>query len=96
MAPRGRATNPAERIEVDLSFLRSIDPSDRTRLAAQRGFVHKHLDSFRTLSVALDGVMGRFRLAVEQIVGAETSKWSYFAYASEALPGTPRPSERFW
>ena len=93
VAPRGRAINPVERIEVDLSFLRSLDPSGRERLNARKGFASKHLDSFRELSVILDGVMEKFRLAVEGIVRADTSKWSYFAYASEALPGTPPQHE---
>jgi hypothetical protein len=57
--PRGRARNPEERIEVDLqfSFLRSQDPYGRVRMRVQKRFVGKYLESFRELSVIVDGSM---------------------------------------
>ena len=89
IAPRGRPGKPLERIEVDLSFLRSLDKPRRARVAAQRRFVINHVDMYRELSTILDEVMAKFRAVIEEIVGAEASDWSYFAYAAEVLPDTP-------
>ena len=89
IAPRGRPGKPLERIEVDLSFLRSLDKHRRARVAAQRRFVINHVDMYRELSTILDEVMAKFRAVIEEIVGAEASDWSYFAYAAEVLPDTP-------
>ena len=89
VAPRGRPGKPLERIEVDLSFLRSLDQPRNVRVAAQRIFVSSHVDMYRELSTILDEVMMKFRAVIEEIVGADTGDWSYFAYAAEALPDTP-------
>ena len=89
VAPRGRPGKPLERIEVDLSFLRSLDQSRNVRVAAQRIFVSSHVDMYRELSTILDEVMMKFRAVIKEIVGADTGDWSYFAYAAEALPDTP-------
>ena len=58
-------------------------------MAAQRRFVISHVDINRELSTILDEVMAKLRAVIEEIVGGDTSDWSYSAYAAEALPDTP-------
>ena len=92
IVPRGRAERPTERIEVDLSFLRSLDPSRDSRPVVPRRILDKHVASYRELSAYIDETMTTFRLAVEGIVKTGVSQWSFYAYAAEALPGTPPQS----
>ena len=76
IAPRGRPGKQLERIEVDLSFLRSLDQSRLARVAAQRRFVISHVEMYRELSTILVEVMAKFQSVIEEIVGADTSDWS--------------------
>ena len=79
LVPRGRPGSPMERIEVDLSFLRSLDRTGRERQAAQRSFIRNHLDMYREMSTILDEIMVQFRAFVEDILRENTSTWTFFA-----------------
>jgi hypothetical protein len=88
--PRGRAHNPQERLEIDLSFLYHLRrTSSRLRVSGQCPLIRHCESEARAALSMLDSLMQQFREGLEAsgVQGAEN--WTYHAYAHENLPSVP-------